>query len=217
MLQAHAEQVARSLVANQVCVQVVRLYDDMVGTLDLAANARDGQAALAKRHQMVTLLNNDRVDEHVRVVVVLVAVVAVNGDELNKLADLRSSQAATAVVEHHLLHLLGKRLDRWGDLLDHGALLTQARVGRQYDSVGFHGHPFGLLHQIIGIDVNAHAHAAHRAHLFEAGVDIIRDMVPHGRLHKQMEAVTVLGSLDYTRSRAQHLGHGAPRPQKSFI
>ena len=29
-----------------------------------------------------------------------------------------------------------------------------------------------------------------------------------------MEAVTVLGSLDYTRSRAQHLRHGAPRPQK---
>ena len=39
VLQAHAEQVARSLVANQVCVQVVRLDDDMVGTLDLAANA----------------------------------------------------------------------------------------------------------------------------------------------------------------------------------
>ena len=29
-----------------------------------------------------------------------------------------------------------------------------------------------------------------------------------------MEAVTVLGSLDYTRSRTKHLGHGAPRPQK---
>ena len=29
-----------------------------------------------------------------------------------------------------------------------------------------------------------------------------------------MEAVTVLGSLDYTRSRAQHLRHGTPRPQK---
>ena len=39
-------------------------------------------------------------------------------------------------------------------------------------------------------------------------------MVPHGRLHKQMEAVTVLGSLDYTRSRAQHLRHRAARPQK---
>ena len=48
---------------------------------------------------------------------------------MDKLADLRSSQAAAAVVEHHLLHLLGKRLDRRGDLLDDGALLTQTRVG----------------------------------------------------------------------------------------
>ena len=29
-----------------------------------------------------------------------------------------------------------------------------------------------------------------------------------------MEAVTVLGSLDYTRSRAQNLRRGTPRPQK---
>ena len=214
VLQAHAEQIARGLIANQVSVQVVGLDDDMVGTLDLAANARDGQAALAKGHQMVTLLNNDRVDKHVRIIIILVTVVAVDGDELDELADLRSSQAAATVLEHHLLHLLGKRLDRRGDLLDDGALLAQTRVGRQYDSVSFHGHPFGLLHQIIGIDVNAHAHAAHRAHLFEAGVDIIRDMVPYRRLYKQMEAVTVLGSLDYTRSRTKHLGHGAPRPQK---
>ena len=214
VLQAHAEQVARGLVANQVGIQVVRLDDDMIGTLDLAANAGDRQAALTKRNQMVALLNNDRVDEHVRVVIVLVAVVAVDGDELDELADLRSSQAAAAVLEHHLLHLLGKCLDRRSDLFDDGALLAQTRVGRQYDSVGFHGHPFGLLHQIIGVDVNAHAHAAHGARLLEAGVDIIRDMVPHGRLHKQMEAVTVLGSLDYTRSRAQHLRHRAPRPQK---
>ena len=78
----------------------------MVGTLDLAAYAGNGQAALAKRHQMVALLNNDRVDEHVRVIVVLVAVIAVDGDELDELADLRSSQAAAAVLEHHLLHLL---------------------------------------------------------------------------------------------------------------
>ena len=182
MLQAHAEQIARGLITNQVGVQIIRLDDDMVGTLNHAANPRDGQAALAKRHQMVALLHDHGVDEHVRVIIVLVGVVA--------------------VLEHHLLHLLGKRLDRRGDLLDDGALLAQTRVGRQYDSVGFHGHPFGLLHQIIGVDVNAHAHATHRAHLFETGVDIIRDMVPHGRLHKQMEAVTVLGSLDYTRSRA---------------
>ena len=198
VLQTNAEQIARGLIANQVSVQIVRLDDDMVGTLDFAANARNGKTALAKGHQMVALLNNDGIDEHVRVVVVFVAVVAVDGDELNELADLRGSQAATAVLEHHLLHLLGKRLDRRGDLLDDGALLAQTRVGRQYDSVGFHGHPFGLLHQIIGVDVNAHAHAAHRAHLFEAGVDIIRDMVPYRRLYKQMEAVTVLGSLDYT-------------------
>lgn len=47
VLQAHAEQVARSLVANQVSVQVIRLDDDMVGTLDLAANARmDRQPSL---------------------------------------------------------------------------------------------------------------------------------------------------------------------------
>ena len=96
----------------------------MIGTLDLAANTRDGKAALAKRHQMVALLNNDRVDEHVWVIVVLVAVIAVDGDELNELTDLRGGQAAAAVVEHHLLHLLGKRLDRRGDLLDDGALLT---------------------------------------------------------------------------------------------
>ena len=151
----------------------------MVGTLDLTANAGDRQAALAKRHQMVALLNNDGIDEHVRVVVVLIAVVAVDSNELDELADLRGSQTAAAVLEHHLLHLLGKRLDRRGDFLDDGALLAQTRVGRQYDSVGFHGHPFGLLHQIIGVDVNAHAHAAHGAHLFEAGVDIIRDMVPY--------------------------------------
>ena len=124
VLQAHAEQVARGLIANQVGIQVVRLDDDMVGTLDLAANARDGQAALAKRHHMVALLHNHGVDEHVRVVVVLIAVVAVDGDELNKLADLRGGQAAAAVLEHHLLHLLGKRLDRRGDLLDDGALLA---------------------------------------------------------------------------------------------
>ena len=130
VLQAHAEQVARSLVANQVCVQVVRLDDDMVGTLDLAANARDGQAALAKRHQMVALLHDHGVDEHVRVIVVLVGVVAVDGDELNEFADLRGSQTAAAVLEHHLLHLLGKRLDRRGNLLDDGALLAQTRVGR---------------------------------------------------------------------------------------
>ena len=184
VLQAHAEQVARGLIADQVGVQVIRLDDNMIGTLDLAANARDRKAALAKRHQMVALLNNDGVDEHVRVIVVLVTVVAVDGDELNELTDLRGGQAATAVIEHHLLHLLGKRLDRRGDLLDDGALLAQTRVGRQYDSVGFHGHPFGLLHQIIGVDVNAHAHAAHGAHLFEAGVDIIRDMVPYRRLYK---------------------------------
>ena len=198
VLQAHAEQVARGLVANQVGVQVIRLDDDMVGTLDLAANAGDGQAALAKWNEMVALLNNDRVDEHVRVIVVLVAIVAVDGDKLDELANLRGSQPAAAVLEHHLLHLLGKRLDRRRNLLDDGALLTQTRVGRKYDSVGFHGHPFGLLHQIIGVDVNAHAHATHGAHLFEAGVDIIRDMVPHGRLHKQVEAITILGSLDYT-------------------
>ena len=47
VLQAHAEQVARGLVANQVGIQVIRLDDDMVGTLDLAANARDGKTALA--------------------------------------------------------------------------------------------------------------------------------------------------------------------------
>ena len=40
MLQAHAEQVARGLVTNQVGIQVVRLDDNMIGTLDLAANAR---------------------------------------------------------------------------------------------------------------------------------------------------------------------------------
>ena len=198
VLQAHAEQVARGLVANQVGVQVIRLDDDMVGTLDLTANAGDGKAALAKRNKMVALLNNDRVDEHVGIIVILVAVVAVDGDKLDELANLRGSQPAAAVLEHHLLHLLGKRLDRRRNLLDDGALLTQTRVGRQYDSVGFHGHPFGLLHQIIGVDINAHAHAAHGAHLFEASVDIIRDMVPHGRLHKQVEAITVLGSLDYT-------------------
>ena len=96
----------------------------MIGTLDLAANTRDGKAALAKRHQMVALLNNDRVNEHVWVIVVLVAVIAVDGDELNELTDLRGGQAAAAVVEHHLLHLLGKRLDRRGDLLDDGALLA---------------------------------------------------------------------------------------------
>ncbi len=79
VLQAHAEQVARGLVTNQVGIQVVRLDDDMVGTLDLAANAGDGQAALAKRHQMVALLNNDRIDEHVRIIIVLVAVVTVDG------------------------------------------------------------------------------------------------------------------------------------------
>ena len=94
VLQAHAEQVARGLVTNQVGIQVVRLDDNMIGTLDLAANARDRETALAKRHQMVALLNNDRVDEHVGVIVVLVAVIAVDGDELNELADLRSSQAA---------------------------------------------------------------------------------------------------------------------------
>ena len=135
VLQAHAEQVARGLIANQVGVQVIRLDDDMVGTLDLAANAGDGQAALAKRHQMIALLNNDGIDEHVRIVVVLVAVIAVDGDELDELANLRGSQAAATVLEHHLLHLLGKRLDRRGDLLDDGALLAQTRVGRQYDSV----------------------------------------------------------------------------------
>ena len=108
VLQAHAEQVARGLVANQVGIQVVRLDHDMVGTLDLAANAGDRQAALAKGHQMVTLLHDYGVDEHIRVVVVLVAVVAVDGDELDELADLRGSQAAAAVLEHHLLHLLGK-------------------------------------------------------------------------------------------------------------
>ena len=124
VLQAHAEQVARGLIANKVGIQVVRLDDDMVGTLDLAANTRNGKAALAKRHQMVALLNNDRVDEHVRVIVALVAVIAVDGNELNELADLRGSQAATAVLEHHLLHLLGKCLDRRGDLLDDGALLA---------------------------------------------------------------------------------------------
>lgn len=58
VLQAHAEQVARGLVANQVGIQVVRLDDDMVGTLDLAANTRNGKAALAKRHQMVALLHD---------------------------------------------------------------------------------------------------------------------------------------------------------------
>ena len=42
MLQAHAEQIARGLIANQVGVQVIRLDDDMVGTLDLTANARNG-------------------------------------------------------------------------------------------------------------------------------------------------------------------------------
>ena len=63
----------------------------MVGTLDLAANAWDRQAALAKGHQMVALLNNDGIDEHVGVVVVFVAVVAVDGDELDELADLRGS------------------------------------------------------------------------------------------------------------------------------
>ena len=84
---------------------------------------------------MVALLNNDRVDEHVRVIVVLVAVVAVDSDKLNELANLRGGQAAAAVLEHHLLHLLGKRLDRRGNLLDDGALLTQTRVGRKYDSV----------------------------------------------------------------------------------
>lgn len=40
VLQAHAEQIARGLVANQVGVQIICLDDDMVGTLDLAANAR---------------------------------------------------------------------------------------------------------------------------------------------------------------------------------
>ena len=129
VLQAHAEQVACGLVANQVGVRVIRLDDNMVGTLDLAANAGDRQAALAKRHQMVALLNNDRVDEHVGVIVVLVAVVAVDGDKLNELADLRGSQAATAVLEHHLLHLLGKRLDRRGDLLDDGALRRRRGSG----------------------------------------------------------------------------------------
>ena len=39
-------------------------------------------------------------------------------------------------------------------------------------------------------------------------------MVPYRRLYKQMEAVTVLGSLDYTRSRAQHLRHDTSGPQK---
>ena len=124
VLQAHAEQVACGLVANQVGIQVIRLDDNVIGTLDLAANAGDGKAALTKRHQMVALLNNDRVDEHVRVIVVLVAVIAVDGDELNELTDLRGGQAAAAVLEHHLLHLLGKRLDRRGDLLDDGALLA---------------------------------------------------------------------------------------------
>ena len=98
VLQAHAEQITRGLIANKVGIQVIRLDDDMVGTLNLAANARDGKAALAKGHQMVALLNNDRVDEHIRIVVVLVAVVAVDGDELNKLANLRGSQAAAAGV-----------------------------------------------------------------------------------------------------------------------
>ena len=73
---------------------------------------------------MVALLNNDRVDEHVRVIVVLIGIVAVDGDELNELTDLRGGQTAATVVEHHLLHLLGKRLDRRGDLLDDGALLA---------------------------------------------------------------------------------------------
>ena len=78
--------------------------------------------------QMVALLHDHGVDKHVRVVVVLVAIVAVDGDKLNELADLRGSQAATAVLEHHLLHLLGKRLDRRGDLLDDGALLAQTTL-----------------------------------------------------------------------------------------
>ena len=128
VLQTNAEQIARGLVANQVGAQIICLDDDMVGTLDLAANARDGKAALAKRHQMVALLNNDRVDEHVGIIVILVAVVTVNGDELDELTDLRGSQAAAAVLEHHLLHLLGECLDRRGDLLDDGALLAQSRV-----------------------------------------------------------------------------------------
>ena len=91
VLQAHAEQITRGLIANKVGIQVIRLDDDMVGTLNLAANARDGKAALAKGHQMVTLLNNDGINKHVRIIVILVAVVAVDGDELNELADLRGS------------------------------------------------------------------------------------------------------------------------------
>ena len=128
LIHIYAEQVARGLVANQVGIQIVCLDDNVVRALDLAADARNGKAALAKGHQMVTLLNNDGIDKHVRVVVVLVAVVAVDGDELNELADLWGSQAAAAVLEHHLLHLLGKRLDRRGDLLDDGALLALSLI-----------------------------------------------------------------------------------------
>ena len=42
VLQAHAEQIARSLIANQVGVEELRLDVVMVGTLDLTANARNG-------------------------------------------------------------------------------------------------------------------------------------------------------------------------------
>ena len=120
-------------IRDRVSIQVVRFNDNVIGTLDLAANAGNGQTALAKRHQMVALLNNDRIDEHVRVVVVLVAVVAVDSDELNELADLRSSQATAAVLEHHLLHLLGKRFDCRGDPVSYTHLDVYKRQSQGRD------------------------------------------------------------------------------------
>ena len=45
VLQAHAEQIARGLIANQVGIQVIRLDDNVFGTLDLTANARSAPSS----------------------------------------------------------------------------------------------------------------------------------------------------------------------------
>ena len=110
----------------------------MIGTRNLAVNARNGQATLVIRCKRVRLLHDNGIDKHVRVVVIGARIVGIDNHELNKLANLRSSKAATAVIKHHLLHALSQALDLRPDLGDLGALLAKTRVGRYHDAVYLH-------------------------------------------------------------------------------
>ena len=114
----------------------------MIGTANLAIDARDGQAALVVGHEVVGLLHDHRVDEDVGVVILLGGVLGVHDGELDGLAHLRGGQATAAVLEHLDLHALNQGAKVGIDLLDLGALLAQTRVRRQNDTVDLHGLPF---------------------------------------------------------------------------